>query len=189
MSGSERESLISRLGSVLIGVVLAVIITPVLLLGALYVFSDSFRNLVDGMVESDRNIRFHDRAYDELCEDGSLLLVDAADFSWDEVYLAADESWLVSRFGEKARIPSASDNWQPGYVFVKDGKVVRVIPVSGVLSVEPSNRAWPRSVRIEFGPPTPESGVTLPVNAVVGPAVPVDPALVERGCASLASYR
>ncbi len=171
------------------GIVLGLVLTPIVLFGALYVFSDGFRELVRSERESNRDNRFHHRAYDELCEDGSLLLADVAGFAWDEVYLDADESWLVSRFGKEAQIPAASDGGQPGYVFVKDGKVVRVIPISGALYIEPSNRAWPRTVRIEFAPPTSEGGITLPVVPVVGPVVPVDPALVAKGCGAFESYR
>ncbi|GAA4995323.1 hypothetical protein GCM10023205_80500 [Yinghuangia aomiensis] len=162
---------------------------PLLFFSLLYGVSDGFRTFVHRWINDDTPSAFHDRAYDELCKDGSLLLADATRFDWDTVYLDADTDMLVRKFGQAARAPSYDDDPGPAFVFVADGKVVRVVLVSGALTVEGGNRAWPHDVRIEFTEPPTAARTAAKVSAELGPPQPVAPTLVRAGCTALDIYR
>ncbi|MCF2528327.1 hypothetical protein [Yinghuangia soli] len=162
---------------------------PLAVVLVLYAAYGDFRTFVNRQITGDTDRGFHDRAYAGLCKDGSLRLADAAKFAWDEVYFYADEEWLVARFGEAARVPSSSENPPPAYVFVRDGRVVRIFTVTGPLIFEGGNRPWPRNVHIEFtGPPTPERAAAT-LEAHEGPGLPVPPGLVTEGCAAIDTFR
>lgn len=170
--------------------VMAVLVgVPLVFFSLLYGVSDGFRTFVHRWINDDTPSAFHDRAYDELCKDGSLQLADATRFDWDTVYLDADTDMLVRKFGQAARAPSYDDDPGPAFVFVAHGKVVRVLLVSGALMVDGGNRAWPHDVRIEFTEPPTAARAAAKVSAAVGPPHLVDPALVRAGCTALDGYR
>lgn len=162
---------------------------PLVFASMLYGLSDGFRSFVHRWIDGDTPSAFHDRAYDELCKDGSLLLADATRFAWDSVYLNADEDTLVREFGPSARAPSYDDDPGPAFVFVAGGKVVRVLPVSGALLVDGGNHAWPRDVRLEFTEPPNAARAAAKVSARVGPPQSIAPTLVQAGCTALDIYR